>query len=288
MLLGAALIWGAAFTAQSVGMDYLGPVFFNGARFYVGALTLLPVVIFRCMKYKKDPGTAPSGSLKKLLLTSLLCGFLLALATTVQQIGLISTPAGKAGFITSLYVVLVPVYGLLLGKKQGARLWISVVIAVVGLYLLCVSESFSINGSDILIIVCAFVFAMHIMTVDRLAGDLDGIILSCIQFVVAGTLCMIVLPFSSETVTLEGIRGAVIPLLYTGVFSSGIAYTLQIVGQQHTSPTVASLLLSVESVFAALIAWLVISDPMTLREIIGGSLSFTAVVISQLPGRKTA
>ncbi len=210
---------------------------------------------------------------------------LLTAATSVQQIGLVYTSAGKAGFITALYVILVPIIGIFFGNKQSVKLWISVFIAIVGMYLLCVTESFTVEKGDILIIICAFIFAFHIISIDKLAGDLDGITLSCIQFFTAGILCSAAIPLSGETVVLESVKGALIPIIYAGIFSCSFAYTFQILGQQHTSPAMASLLLSTESVFAAIAAWVIIGDVMTVREIIGGILSFTAVILSQLPAK---
>ncbi len=285
LMILAAMIWGAAFTAQSVGMDYLGPFTFNGIRFMLGGLVMIPVVIIRQRSIKKKGETSRYGSSKKLILTGILCGVLLTIATSVQQVGLVYTSAGKAGFITALYVIIVPIIGIFFGNKQSIKLWISVFIAVVGMYLLCVTERFTIEKGDFLIIICAFIFAFHIISIDKLAGDLDGISLSCIQFFTAGILCSAVIPLSGETIAWESVKGAMIPLLYAGIFSCSFAYTFQILGQQHTSPAMASLLLSMESVFAAIAAWVIIGDVMTVREIIGGTLCFFAVILSQLPGR---
>ena len=282
-LLLAAIIWGVAFTAQSVGMDYLGPFTFNGIRFLLGGIVMIPVVILRHRSLKKKG--ISYGSFKKMLLTGILCGVLLAVATSVQQVGLVYTSAGKAGFITALYVIIVPIIGIFFGTRQSFKLWISVLLAVLGMYLLCVTERMTIEKGDLLIIICAFIFAAHIITIDKLAGDLDGITLSCIQFFTAGILCSLVVPISGESFTLTAVKDAAITLLYAGIFSCSFAYTFQIIGQQHTSPTMASLLLSMESVFAAVAAWIIIGDAMSTREIIGGLLSFFAVILSQLPSR---
>ena len=286
LLLLAAIIWGAAFTAQSVGMEHLGPFSFNSIRFSIGGIVMLPVVFFRQRSLKKKGAGPGAGFSKRLVLTGILCGLLLTMANSIQQIGLLYTSPGKAGFITALYVIIVPVLGLFFGNKPGLRLWISVVIAVVGMYLLCVSDTFTIEKGDVLIMICAFIFAVHIMAIDRYAHDLDGIAISCIQFLTAGILCTAIVPLTDEVITLDAVLGAAVPLLYAGIFSCSFAYTFQIVGQQHTTPTAASLLLSTESVFAAIAAWLLIGDTMTVREILGGLLSFFAVILSQLPSKK--
>ncbi len=286
LLLLAAVIWGAAFTAQSVGMEHLGPFSFNAIRFSIGGVVMLPVVAFRQRSLKKKAAGPEAGFTKRLVFTGVLCGLLLTLANSIQQIGLLYTSPGKAGFITALYVIIVPVIGLFFGNRPTLRLWISVVIAVAGMYLLCVTDTFSVEKGDILIMICALIFAVHIMAIDRLAHDLDGITMSCIQFLTAGVICSAIVPFTGEVITLGAVKSAAIPLLYAGVFSCSFAYTFQTVGQQNTTPTAASLLLSTESVFAAIAAWLLIGDTMTVREIFGGLLSFLAVILSQLPSKK--
>ena len=286
LLLLAAVIWGAAFTAQSVGMEHLGPFSFNAIRFSIGGVVMLPVVAFRQRSLKKKAAGPEAGFTKRLVFTGVLCGLLLTLANSIQQIGLLYTSPGKAGFITALYVIIVPVIGLFFVNRPTLRLWISVVIAVAGMYLLCVTDTFSVEKGDILIMICALIFAVHIMAIDRLAHDLDGITMSCIQFLTAGVICSAIVPLTGEVITLGAVKSAAIPLLYAGVFSCSFAYTFQTVGQQNTTPTAASLLLSTESVFAAIAAWLLIGDTMTVREIFGGLLSFLAVILSQLPSKK--
>lgn len=287
LLVLAAFIWGAAFCAQSVGMDYLGPFTFNGTRFIIGGIVLLPVILFM---RKKGINTHEFNKsyFKRLLLSGMACGLCLAVASSLQQVGIVYTSAGKAGFITALYVILVPVFGLFLGHKPGVKLWIGVALAVIGMYLLCVSGVSTINKGDILIFICAICFTFHILIVDKLAPAVDGVELSCVQFFTAGILCTIILPITGETASLSDFWGAAIPLLYTGVFSSGVAYTLQIVAQRHTSPTLASLLLSLESVFAALTAWIILKDAMSPREICGALLCFTAIILAQLPSGNQA
>ncbi|MBP5330882.1 MAG: DMT family transporter [Lachnospiraceae bacterium] len=286
LLLLAAVIWGAAFTAQSVGMEHLGPFSFNAIRFSIGGIVMLPVVALRQRSLKKKGTGTEAGFSKRLVVTGILCGLLLTMANSIQQIGLLYTSPGKAGFITALYVIIVPILGLFFGNRPALRLWISVVIAVVGMYLLCVSDTFTVEKGDILIMICALIFAIHIMAIDKLSHDLDGIAISCIQFLTAGVLCSAIVPLTDEVITMDAVFSTAVPLLYAGIFSCSFAYTFQIVGQQHTTPTAASLLLSTESVFAALAAWLLIGDTMTLREILGGFLSFFAVILSQLPSKK--
>lgn len=289
LLLMAAFIWGAAFCAQRVGMDFLGPFTFNGTRFIIGGIVLLPVIAF--LRHKgKNEFTHDRAYLKKMILSGVICGLCLAVASTIQQIGIIYTSPGKAGFITALYVILVPLCGLFTGRKPGLLVWLGIVLAVGGMYLLCVSGVEEINKGDVLVFICAICFTVHILVVDRMAPHVDGVELSCVQFFTAGILCLILVPFTGEEVTISGFTGAVIPLLYTGVLSSGVAYTFQIVGQKYTTPTLASLLMSLESVFAALTAWVILGNKMSTREILGALLCFSAIILAQLPspGNKSA
>lgn len=282
MLILAAFIWGIAFSAQTAGMDYLGPFTFNGIRFVIGGAVLIPVILIMNRRRSKPP-VHDRAYYKKLIKAGVLCGVLLGVASSVQQVGLIYTTAGKAGFITALYVIMVPLFGLFLGKKPPFILSISVAIAVVGMYFLCVAGSLSLNKGDILVFICAILYTFHIMVVDRFAPGLNGVELSSIQFFTAGIISLIVIPFNHETITMEAVRGCMIPLLYAGVMSSGVAYTFQILGQQRTSPVMASLLLSLESVFAAVMAWIILGQPMSPKEILGASLCFFAIILAQLP-----
>lgn len=292
MLVLAAFIWGVAFSAQSEAMKTgIGAYSFNGLRFIIGGTVLLPV-IFVINARKKAAGASRGevnaahrpGGFKKLLISGIICGIFLAIASNVQQIGLIYTSAGKAGFITALYVILVPIFGLFMGKRSTALLWFSAVLAVVGMYLLCLSESVSINRGDIFVFLSAVGYTFHILAIDKLAPDVDGVSLSCIQFFTSGVISLIIALFSGEVITASAIGDALIPLLYTGILSSGVAYTLQVVGQKEaSSPVVASLLLSLESVFAALMAWVILGDRMSMREIFGGCIVFAAIILAQLP-----
>ena len=242
MLIVAALIWGTAFVAQRKGMEYAGPLAFNGVRTLIGSLVLLPVaLIFR---------PAKAANLRKTLLAGLLCGLCLFMATNLQQIGLTSTEAGKAGFITTFYIILVPVLGLFLRKKTGAVTWLAVAVALGGLFFLCVKPGeVRIAPGDLLVLGCAFFFAVQILVIDFFVQEVDGVLLSCVQFAVDGVLSLIA-AFLFEKPDFPALFRGWIPLLYTGILSCGVAYTLQILGQKNLHPTVASLLMSLESAFA--------------------------------------
>lgn len=220
------------------------------------------------------------------------CGILLAGASLLQQASLQYTTAGKAGFLTSLYIVIVPVLGIFLGRKAGGKVWAAVALALIGAYLLSVSggdEGFSIGMGEILLLICAVIFSLHIMVIDRVSPKVDGVQLSCIQFLVAGLVsAAAALILERDSFTLGGLLASWGPLLYVGILSSGVAYTLQIVGQAGLNPAVASLIMSLESVFAAISGWLILSQPLSTRELIGCALVFAGVVLAQLPGRVRA
>lgn len=292
----AALIWGTAFVAQSVGMDHIGPCAFNGARSFVGCLVLLPVIAAGNRLRTAETGPKKVLGLfdknKNLLFGGIACGVLLAGASLLQQASLQYTTAGKAGFLTSLYIVIVPVLGIFLGRRASGKVWLAVALALVGAYLLSVSnggEGFSIGLGDGLVMLCSVIFSLHIIVIDRVAPRTNGIQLSCIQFFVAGTISVIfALILERDTFTWSALLAAWGPLLYVGVLSSGVAYTLQIVGQKGLNPAVASLIMSLESVFAAISGWLILSQPLSTRELMGCALVFAGVVLAQLPGKKTA
>lgn len=282
LLLLAALIWGAAFVAQRVGMEHMPPLAFNGIRMLLAGVLLLPVVMISDRRNpsgrdacRKDP--------KKQYTAGILCGLLLFFSSTLQQIGLVYTTAGKAGFITALYVVLVPVTAWLLFRKNpGRAIWLSVLLAVIGLYLLCVpGGSFALNQGDLLVLGCAVCFTGHILVVDHYSPGVDGIRLSCTQFFVCGILSMLI-SFFTETITWEGIRLALVPILYAGGLSGAVGYTLQIIAQRDTNPTVASLMMCMESVFSVLSGALILGEVMTGREAAGCGIMFAAVILAQL------
>lgn len=279
MLIVTALIWGTAFVAQRKGMEYAGPLAFNGVRTLIGSLVLLPVaLIFR--------PSAPT-NLRKTLLAGLLCGLCLFMATNLQQIGLTSTEAGKAGFITTFYIILVPVLGLFLRKKTGAVTWLAVAVALVGLFFLCVKPGeVRIAPGDLLVLGCAFFFAVQILVIDFFVQEVDGVLLSCVQFAVDGVLSLAA-AFLFEKPDFPALFRGWIPLLYTGILSCGVAYTLQILGQKNLHPTVASLLMSLESAFAVLGGWLILHERLTRRELLGCALMLAAVLLVQLaPAKK--
>ena len=281
-LLAATVIWGSAFIAQTVGMDHIGPMTFQAARCGLGALFLIPV-IFLLDKDKRQYLRAWANP--QLWKTGFFCGCALFVAAGLQQVGLVYTTAGKAGFITAMYIVLVPILGLVFRQKPSLGAWLSVVIAVVGLYLLSCTGDSGINLGDVLMLGGALGFAVQITLVDRMAANLDGLRLNCIQAFVCSMLSAVAM-LLTETPTLSGIASSAVPIAYAGILSMGVAYSLQIVGQRHLEPTPASLIMSLESVFAALCGWLFLHERMRPVELTGCALVFCAVILSQLPEKK--
>lgn len=300
LLILTALIWGFAFVAQSVSMEYIEPFTFNCIRSIMGGIVLLPLMAVLDLKNKQqltrqsasaNLNKAPDMSeesnkfftknRKTLLLAGLLCGTALFIASNLQQIGIMYTTVGKAGFITALYIVMVPILGLFFKKKVRGFVWIGVILSVIGLYLLCMSEGFSFGRGDFLLLLCAFFFSIQILIVDYYSPKVDGVKLSCIEFFVCGILSGVCM-FLFETPSLNQIWMTKIPLLYAGVLSCGVGYTLQIIGQQKVNPTVASLLLSLESVFSALAGFLILGQTLSGRELAGCILMFVAIVLAQL------
>ena len=281
----AALIWGTAFVAQSVGADYVQPFTFNAARAAIAFVFLLVLCAVLRMRRRRDfAGEARSRphARRDLLLGGLCCGAALTVATNLQQKGLETTTSGKAGFITALYIVLVPIAGIFLKKHPPKTIWISVALAVAGLYCLCVTEGFSIAPGDFYVMLCAFCFTGHILIIDHFTQKVDGVELSCVQFLVSAILSSIGM-LAFETPSLAGLQACIFPLLYVGVFSSGVAYTLQILAQKDSDPTVVSLLLSLESVFATLAGAIILKDQMSAREYFGCVLVLIAVLLAQIP-----
>lgn len=278
-LLIGTVIWGSAFIAQSVGMDYIGPFTFQAVRCALASAFLLPVVFLFDRDKKSYFKRWKNGKLWK---TGLICGVALFIASGLQQVGLQYTSAGKAGFITAMYIVLVPVLGLFLGKRVSPAAWISVALASVGLYLLSCVGAAEINKGDLLMLGCALAFAVQITLIDRLAGSLDSLRLNCIQSFVCAVLSAAVM-FATEPIQGKLILDCWLPLCYAGILSMGVAYSLQIIGQRHLEPTAASLIMSLESVFAALCGWLLLHETMSASELSGCALVFAAVILSQLP-----
>lgn len=295
LLLLTAAIWGVAFVAQSVGMDYVGPFTFNAVRSLLGGIVLIPCIVLlkRINAGSKDTaGVAecesgdPAGQRKVLLTGGVACGVLLCIASNLQQFGIMYTSVGKSGFITAMYIVLVPVLGIFLKKKAGIKIWCSVAIAVGGLYLLCMTDSgFSIQKGDLLLLLGAVIFSFHILTIDYFSPKVDGVKMSCIQFFTCGILSMVGM-FLFEQPQIGAILQAWMPIVYAGVLSCGVAYTLQIVGQKGMNPTVASLILSMESVISVIAGWLILHQKLSGRELLGCVLMFVAIILVQLPERK--
>ena len=280
LLFLAAIIWGIAFVAQSVGMDYVGPFTFNCVRTLIGGIVLIPCIVFLNRgKVKKKTNFTEK---KRLLLGGICCGIALATGSTLQQFGIMYTTVGKAGFITAFYIIIVPILGLFLGKKCGLSVWISVVIALAGLYFLCITDGFSIGKGDIYVFLGAIAFSIHILVIDYFTQFNDGVKMSCIQFFVCGILCFVPMMLF-EHPEISVILLAWKPILYAGVMSCGVAYTLQIVGQKNMNPTVASLILSLESVTSVIAGFLILHQNLSHRELIGCGLMFIAIVLAQLP-----
>ncbi len=278
LLVLTAFIWGVSFVAQTVGMEHVGPFTFNAIRFLLGGAVLLPLVRRNAARARRSQSAVPP----RLLLTGgVLCGLALFVASTLQQLGIQTTSPGKAGFITALYIIIVPLLGLFLKKKPPALVWIGVVLATGGMALLCLNESMSISRGDFLVFLCAVCFSFHILTIDHFSPKMDGVTLSCIQFFVSGLFSLIpALLF--EQPSWAQIASARMPLLYSGILSCGVAYTLQVVAQRDTDPTVASLLLSLESVVAVLGEGVLLRQWPTAREALGCLLMFIAIVLAQL------
>ena len=278
----AAFIWGTAFVAQSVAADIVQPFTFNASRAFVGFLFLL--VLCAVLRIKEKP-RYDRRYYRDLIIGGICCGIALTLATNLQQKGLETTTSGKAGFITALYIVLVPIFGLLLKKKAPRMIWLSVALAVVGLYFLSINEELSITVGDLYMLVCAFCFTGHILVIDHFTEKVSGVELSCMQFLVVALLSgggMLL----TESPSWSGIVACAGPILYVGIMSSGVAYTLQILAQKGSNPTVVSLLLSLEAVFATVSGAIILHEIMSGREILGCALMLVAVVLAQLPGKK--
>jgi len=276
-----AIIWGSAFVAQRVGMNYVGPLTFNGVRFALGAMVLLPLVRWR-NKYPRSEGSTHRISLAwQALWGGGLAGLILFSGATLQQVGLVYTTAGKAGFITGLYVIVVPLMGLFLGHWPGWGGWVGACLATIGLYLLSVTEAWTFSPGDLWELFGAFFWAAHVLALSWLSPRMDRIKLACTQYVVCSILSLLGAYFT-ETITLDGIMGAIIPILYGGVLSVGIAYTLQVIAQRHTPPTHAAIILSLEAVFAAMAGWLILGEMLSLRGLIGCIFMFAGMLSALL------
>lgn len=287
MLCLTAFIWGTAFIAQKSGMDTLGACSFNTIRSVIGGITLIPCIFLLDVFNGRHPSLLGTSKARPLLLGGILCGLALGIASLFQQYGIALTTVGKAGFLTTLYIFIVPLLGLALGKKVSGITWLCVVAAVFGMYLLCFKgDGEPLNKGDVLLLLCAVIFSLHILLIDHFAPQTDPVRMSCIQFFVAGIVSlpgMLLL----EPLHWQNILDGAIPLLYAGVLSSGVAYTLQVVAQKTVHPVVASLLLSLESVFAALGGWVILHERLSTRELLGCAVIFGAVVVVNCLGTAT-
>lgn len=294
LLLLTAVIWGVAFVAQSVGMEYVGPFTFNFVRCIIGGFVLIPCIFLldrlKGKEAQADGQNRENGKgtgRRMLAVGGICCGTALFVASNLQQFGIQYTTVGKAGFITALYIVIVPVIGIFLKKTTGIKIWFSVALAVAGLYLLCITDGFSIGFGDTLVLLCAAAFSVHILIIDYFSPKVDGVQMSCIQFFVCGLLSGIGMMIF-EKPDLAAMIQAWMPILYAGVMSCGVAYTLQIVGQKGMDPTVASLILSLESVVSVLAGWLLLGQSLSIRELSGCVLMFAAIILAQLPSKQSA
>lgn len=283
LLLLTATIWGTAFVAQSVGMDHVGPFTFICVRYWIGGVFLLPCIRLLDRLVGRPAAAAPENR-RTHLIGGVCCGAALFCASVLQQLGIQRTTVGKAGFLTALYILIVPLLGLLVGKRVSGRVWGCVAVAVVGMYLLCIKEGFAVATGDLLVMLCAVGFSIHILVIDRFSPRVDGVRMSCIQFFTAGALAIV--PMLLEHPNMADLLAAAGPILYAGVLSSGVAYTLQVVAQKDTDPTVATLIMSLESVISMLAGWVLLGQALSGRELAGCALVFAAIIVAQLPERK--
>lgn len=291
LLFLTATIWGTAFVAQSVGMERVEPLTFNAVRCLIGGLFLLPCMALLNHLFPQRKQALASQlhypSLRhSALFGGMICGLLFTLASNLQAYGVKYTTVGKAGFITSSYIVIVPLLGLFMKKKVRLRIWMAVAIAMSGLYLLCMGEQLTLALGDLLVFLSAILFSLHILAIDHFAARVDGVLLSCMQFMICGILTLIA-AFLFESSDIEALLAAAFPLFYAGIMSCGVAYTLQIVGQKDMNPTVAALILSLESCISVIAGWIFLHEVLSTKEMIGCLLMFAAIVIAQLPQRKS-
>ncbi len=304
LLLLASMIWGVAFVAQSLAGESIGTFTFNGIRFLIGGICLIPLLYKERINAFKDSFPSDTGNIANFMSTThsispskliggIICGTALFLASTFQQAGIAAgAQAGEAGFLTACYIILVPILGIFIGKKCPGQVWIAVIIALTGLYFLCFSKgAFSLmelSKADAMLICCALLFSVQILTVDHYAPIMSPVALSCVQFFVCGTISLICgiifefIPNPSSTINALSTLSTWIPILYTGIFSSAVGYTLQAVGQRNLDPSIASLIMSMESVFSSLSGWLILSQIMSARELFGCILIFSAIILAQL------
>jgi len=284
MLAFASIIWGTAFVAQSAAMDHIGPFTMSAIRCLIASISIFPVSLVFRRKELSHPIKRPTSPFGKwtLAIGGVTVGLALFIATTFQQVGLLYTSVGKAGFITALYIVLVPLLGLFLGKPVRFIQWICTIIAIVALYLLSLSDFGAVNKGDLMMLGCALAFAVHIHLIDYFAPRVNGVMLSCIQFLITGIISLFLM-FRYESPNWISIRNASFPILYAGMFSGGIAYTLQILGQERTNPVTGSLLMSTESLWSLIAGYFILHETLSGRELLGGLLMFASLILSQIP-----
>lgn len=291
MLTLTALIWGVAFVAQSEGMNYVGAFTFNACRFIVGGLVLIPCIFFlgkgNRVQWGKLDRAEQVRQRKTGIIGGICCGIFICAASMLQQFGIAQTTVGKAGFVTSLYIIIVPILGLFLRKKVGLNIWVSVAIAAAGMYLLCITDGFSISRGDFLVFLCAIGFSFHILVIDYFSPKADGVVISCVQFFTAGIISAVCM-FLFEHPDWESVIAAWAPVVYAGVMSCGVGYTLQVVAQKDVEPTIASLIMSLESVFSLVAGWVLLGQRMSPKELSGCVLVFGAIVLAQVPAETLA
>lgn len=281
----AALIWGCALVAQKAGMFHLGPFGFTAIRCTLGGIVLLPLIWYLDKKKSEEEKKQQAG-LKETLIGSVWCGIMLTALILFQQFGIPHTTVGKAGFITALYILLTPIFGMFIGKKAGRNLWVGVVIALAGMYMLCLYEGITgLNIGDIIMFGAAVMGAAHIQVVDHFVQKIDPVKLSAYQFIFTGLICVIP-AFVFEDISMEAVIDCAIPILYAGLISCGIGYTFQVIGQKGTDPNIASLILSLETVFSLFAGWVFFKEVLSIHEYIGCGLMFIAIIVSQIPDRK--
>ena len=286
LLFITAFIWGSAIVAQKDAMSYIGPFTFNGVRMIIGGVVLIPVIIFlrkRGLAEAPDARQIKGFTHDPSFIGGFFCGVALFFAIIIQQIGLVYTTAGKTGFITALYIIIVPILGVFMRKRIAKIIWLCVVLAVSGIYLLCIKGDFTMNYGDFLVLISAFCYAVHIITVDRFTSQGDPVKISCIQFFVCGALCIPTMII--EATPFSNLLLAWFPIFYSGVISCGVAYTFQVVAQRDAAPTITAIILSFESVFAALIGFLALHEILSAKEIVGCLLMFAAIILAQMPER---
>ena len=286
LLLLAAAIWGFAFVAQRVGMDYVGPFTYNGVRFSLGILVLLPFLYNKFRKREQLVYNLNPAERRKIFAGSLVAGLLLFTGVALQQLGLMKTTAGKAGFLTELYVAFVPLIGLCFGQRNNWFIWAGVFLSMAGLYFLCITKGFSLAPGDSLVVMCSFVFTFHVLIIGWLSPKMDSILLALIQFSVTAGLNLAV-AFAMETVTTVRIMNAWLPIAYGGILSVGIAYTLQVMAQKTAHAAYVSIILGLEAVFAVIGGILLLGETMSIRMLGGCALMLTGTILVQLKGQST-